>query len=84
MIASLMQITASPAGPTASCHLDHQKRPNPYEGNRLFYAQWDPNVSEDQVREFLNDNESSDEEITWGRNDEEDEAQRRREEEKNI
>ena len=28
-----------------------------------------------QVREFLNDNESSDEEITWGRNDEEDEAQ---------
>ena len=59
------------------------QRPNPYEGNRYYYAQWDPNVSEEQVRQFLDENESSDEEITWGRNSEEDdEEQRRREEEK--
>ena len=48
----------------------------------MFYAQWDPNVSEDQVREFLNENESSDKEITWGRNIDDDEDQRCREEEK--
>ena len=55
--------------------LGPSQRPNPYEGNRYFYAQWDPNVTKDQVREFLNDNESSKEEITWGRNSDEDEDQ---------
>ena len=62
--------------------LGSSQRPNPYEGNRLFYAQWDPNVSENQVREFLDENESSDEEITWGIRSDEDEEQRRRQEEK--
>ena len=52
--------------------LGPSQRLNPYEGNRLFYAQWDPNVSENQVREFLNENESSDKEITWGRNSDDD------------
>ena len=42
--------------------LGPSQRPNPYEGNRLFYAQWDLNVTENQVREILNENESSNEE----------------------
>ena len=73
--------------------LGRSQMPNPHIQDRQFYAQmdpnnmynyaqWDPNVTQEKVREFLNQNESSDEEITWGQSSDTDEDTKRREEEK--
>ena len=40
--------------------LGQSQHPNPYGGNMQFYAQWNPNVSENQVREISNNSNSSD------------------------